>query len=147
MQHNVGEVMSREVIVVDTLASVEEAQALLEEHGVHRLPVLNEDEELVGIISWGDIREATSVEAAKMSNPYAPEAEEEWLTVWETMTRDPIVVTSESSLADAVELMLAHKIGGLPVVRSSTGAGRRQLVGIITDTDVFRLVLRLWREE
>jgi CBS domain-containing protein len=82
-----------------------------------------------------------------MSNPYAPEAEEEWLTVWETMTRDPIVVTSESSLADAVELMLAHKIGGLPVVRSSTGAGRRQLVGIITDTDVFRLVLRLWREE
>ena len=56
-------------------------------------------------------------------------------------------LTPETSLADAVELMLSRKIGGLPVVRALSGPGRRQLVGIVTDTDIFRLVLTLWRAE
>jgi CBS domain-containing protein len=147
MHHTVGEIMRTQLWTVDTQASLEEAQALMEEHSVRRLPVLDEEGELVGILSRGDVREATSVEAAQMPSPYAPEAEGDWLTVWEAMTRDPLVVTPETSLADAVELMLTHKIGGLPVVKALSGPDRRQLVGIVTDTDVFRLVLQLWRKE
>lgn len=147
MQHTVGEIMRTRLWTVDTQASLDEAQTLMEEHGVRRLPVLDEDGDLVGILSWGDVREATSIEAAQTASPYAPEAEEQWLTVWETMSRDPFVVTPQTGLADAVELMLTHKIGGLPVVESVSGAGRRRLVGIVTDTDIFRLVLSLWRAE
>lgn len=147
MHHKVGEVMTSEVITIDTTASLQEAKALMEEHHVRRLPVVDEDGDLVGILSWGDVREATSVEAAKLANPYAPEADEEWLTVWEAMSRDPLVVTPDTSLADAVELMLNHKIGGLPVVAAPKGVQRRKLAGIVTETDIFRLVLRVWRAE
>jgi len=147
MLHTVGEIMRTELWTIDTQASLEEAQALMEEHAVRRLPVLDEESELVGILSWGDVREATSVEAAQLPSPYAPEAGEDWLTVWEAMTRDPVVVTPESSLADAVELMLTHKIGGLPVVEALAGPGRRRLVGIVTDTDIFRMILEEWRAD
>ena len=119
MHHTVGEVMTTDVVTIDTRASLQEAQSLMEEHRVHRLPVVDDDGDLVGILSWGDVREATSVEASKTTSPYAPEAEEMWLTVWEAMTRRPVVVTPETSLADAVELMLTHRIGGLPVVAAT----------------------------
>lgn len=146
MPHTVSEVMTRNVIVIDPLASLEEAQALMEEHGVRRLPVVDEEGELVGILSWGDVREATSAQAAA-ANPLAPDAEEQWLTVWEAMTRDPVVVTPQTSLADAVELMLNRKIGCLPVVQGLRGPERRRLVGIVTETDIFRLALAEWRAQ
>lgn len=145
--HTVGDVMSKDPIVIDMDADLDEAGALMEDRQVRRLPVLDEDGDLVGILSWGDVREATSAEAAALPSPYAPEAEEEWLTVAEAMTEDPIIVTPETGLLDAVELMLRHKIGCLPVVNAAKGPGRRQLVGIVTESDIFRLVLRLWREE
>ena len=147
MLHTVGDIMTTEVVVIDVLASLEEAESLMEQREVRRLPVMDEDSELAGILSRGDVREATSVESASAPNPYAPEADEDWLTVWEAMTRDLITVTPDTSLPDAVELMLKHKIGCLPVVAAPSGPGRRQLVGIVTDTDIFRLVLQIWREQ
>jgi acetoin utilization protein AcuB len=147
MHHTVGEVMTTGVLTIDTRASLQEAQSLMEEHRVRRLPVVDDDGDLVGILSWGDVREATSVEASKTASPFAPEAEEAWLTVWEAMTRRPIVVTRETSLADAVELMLTHRIGGLPVVAAKSGPGCSHLIGIVTETDIFRLVLKIWRQE
>ena len=147
MHHTVGEVMTTGVLTIDTRASLQEAQSLMEERRIHRLPVVDDDGDLVGILSWGDVREATSVEASKTTSPYAPEAEETWLTAWEAMTRRPTVVTPETSLADAVELMLTHRIGGLPVVAAKSGPGCSQLVRIVTETDIFRLVVRIWRQE
>ncbi|MEZ4770215.1 MAG: CBS domain-containing protein [Caldilineales bacterium] len=146
MAHKVGDIMTSEVITIDVDASLDEAQALMDAEGVRRLPVVDEDGDLVGILSWGDLREATSVEAAQTPSPYAPDAEEEWLTVWEAMTHDPLVVTPDTDLVDAVELMLENKIAGLPVVESATGPGRRHLAGIVTESDIFRLLIRLWRD-
>lgn len=147
MIHTVKEIMRTTLWAVNPQASLEEALALMQEQAVRRLPVLDDDGELVGILSRGDVREALSIEKARLANPYAPEADEEWLTVSEAMTPDPLVVTPESNLADAVDLMLSQKIGGLPVVETLQGPGRRSLVGIITASDILRLMLRLWRAE
>ncbi|MFZ2487129.1 MAG: CBS domain-containing protein [Anaerolineae bacterium] len=147
MIQTVSEIMRTELWTVETQAALQEAQALMEAHAVRRLPVLDAENKLVGIVSWGDVREASTLEAAQIASPYAPDAQEAWLTVAEVMTENPIVVTPAHSLADAVELMLTHKIGALPVVRRLSGSGRQQLVGLITDSDIFRAALHTWRAE
>lgn len=134
----VREIMRSPVIVVEMTATIEEAQALMEEHNVRRLPVVDSEGHLVGIVSQGDLREAAALKASV--NPYAPEATESWLTVEEIMTPNPITVTPDTPIWQAAELMIEHKIGGLPVMEGS------RLVGIVTTSDIMRLVVAHWRE-
>ena len=72
MAHKVGDIMTSEVITIEVDASLDEAQALMEAEDVRRLPVVDEDGDLVGILSWGDLREATSVTGAQAPNPTPP---------------------------------------------------------------------------
>ncbi len=135
----VGDLMSHPPIVIDPEATLKEAEALMEEKQVRRLPVVNAEGKLVGIISRGDVREGLSVSAA--GNPYAPDAEEHWLTVADVMTAEVVTVTPETPLWQAAELMLKHKIGGLPVLEGG------EVVGMITESDIFKLLVRQWRSE
>jgi len=132
------EIMSRPALVIQEDATLDEALALMEERRVRRLPVVDENGRLVGILSRGDVREATAVRATV--NPYAPEAQADWLTVSEVMTPDPMTVSPDTPVWQVAETMLEHKIGGLPVVDSDGN-----LIGLVTDSDIFRLVVETWR--
>ena len=114
------------------------AYRLMEENEVRRLPVVNKSRELVGILTRNDLLQHV---------PFFPneeELEEELpyinLTVEEAMSYDPISIESTDTVQDAAELMLEAKVSGLPV-----RAGNR-LVGIITESDIFRLVVAEWGE-
>lgn len=133
----VREIMHSPVVVVEPTATIEEAQALMEEHNVRRLPVVDSEGRLVGIVSQGDLREASALKASV--NPYAPEATEQWLTVEEVMTPNPLTVTPDTPIWQAAELMIERKIGGLPVMEGG------RLVGIVTTSDIMRLVVAHWR--
>jgi acetoin utilization protein AcuB len=61
------------------------------------------------------------------------------LNVEEIMTRNPITIFGEATIGEAAQVMLANKISGLPVVDS-----RGALVGIITESDIFRIVVQKW---
>jgi len=130
--------MSSPTIVIHQDATLEEAEALMEERGIRRLPVVDDDDRLVGIITQGDLREATAVQATV--NPYAPEAAESWLSVSEVMTPDPITISPDAPVWRVAELLMKHKIGGIPVL-DDQGA----LCGIITESDVLRLIVDAWR--
>jgi acetoin utilization protein AcuB len=56
------------------------------------------------------------------------------------MTADPVVVFQTDQVGYAAELMLEHKVGGLPVLDSS-----KKLVGLVTESDIFRLLAHQWR--
>ena len=134
----VEEIMTSPVITIHQDASLEEAEALMEEHAVRRLPVVDDHGHLVGIISRGDLREAEAVKA--VVNPYAPEADELNLSVAEVMTPDPITISPEAPVWRVAELLMKHKIGGIPVLDENDA-----LCGIITESDVLRLIVDAWR--
>jgi acetoin utilization protein AcuB len=87
-----------------------------------RLPVVS-DGQLVGIITDRDMREHAG---------YLDRTE-----VKAAMSKKPLSVTTATTLEAAAQLLLKHKIGGLPVVESS------RLVGIITTSDVLQAFLEV----
>jgi CBS domain-containing protein len=51
----VGEISSQDVVTVDPLQSLEEAARLMAKHQLRRLPVVEEDGKLVGILAQADL--------------------------------------------------------------------------------------------
>jgi CBS domain-containing protein len=125
--------MSTPPILVRPTTTLAEAERILEHRQVRRLPVV-EHEQLIGIITWGDLR-AAQPSAATTLSVYEWRALLERATVAGCMTHDPITIAPDASVLAAAQLMLDHKISGLPVLV----AGR--VVGVITESDLFRLLL------
>jgi CBS domain-containing protein len=95
-----------------------------------------ENDRLVGIITIGDVREASPSDATTLS---IWELNYLWaqLTVERVMTRKLLTISPDSSILDAAELMLDHKISGLPVVDA-----QNKLIGMITESDIFRMLIK-----
>lgn len=112
--------MSRPPITIGGEATVEEALSILAEKKQRHLPVVDADENLVGIVSEKDLLRAKGDDAIE-----------------NVMTQDVITVTEYTALEDAARIMADHKISSLPVMRDG------RLVGIITETDLFQIFLEL----
>ena len=134
----VREWMTPNPICVPPETTLPEAHRLMDEHRIRRLLVVKAGK-LVGIVTRGDIRGAEPSEATSLSvwelNYLLSE-----LTLNRVMTRDPITISPQATIGEAAHLMLLHKIAGLPVVEDG------QVVGILTESDIFRLVARTWVE-
>jgi acetoin utilization protein AcuB len=129
----VADKMTKEVITISPKEGVTVAKHILEKKGIRHLPVVSGGK-LVGIITDRDIRRnlpspATSLEIHEVSFLL------DKLQVQMVMTREVISVTPDTPIEAAANLLLAHKIGGLPV-----HDGER-LVGIITEADLLRALL------
>jgi acetoin utilization protein AcuB len=114
----VGDKMTRNVVTVSPETTVADGLRLMNERGIHRLPVVEAGRRLVGIVSDMDLRIAEA--AGRLSDPVSA-----------VMTRRVITVDEYDTLEYAATLMREKGVGGLPVLRGE------RLVGIITDGDVF----------
>ncbi|MCK4515718.1 MAG: CBS domain-containing protein [Spirochaetaceae bacterium] len=133
----VNSVMTRNPFTLMEDNTVTDAQSLMDREKIHRLPVINEQKKLVGIVSKADLLEAapssaTTLTVYEMNNLLAK------LTINNVMSRDVLTVTPETLVEDAARLLVDKSIGGLPVMEGET------LVGIVTETDLFRLLIDLF---
>jgi CBS domain-containing protein len=130
----VREWMSSPVVSVSPITSISSAHQIMKENGIRRLPVV-ENDRLVGIITIGDVREASPSDATTLS---IWELNYLWaqLTVEKIMSRNLFTVKPDDLILDAAQMMLEHKVSGLPVV-DKTG----KLVGILTESDIFRMLV------
>ncbi len=120
----VKEKMNPRLITIHPSADLGEARGLLEQHRIRHLLVV-EGDKLVGIITDRDIRSAASASSL------------ERVKVNDAMTRNVITVTPETHIQEAAKLLLAHRIGGLPVAK------RGELQGIITETDLLNALVEI----
>jgi acetoin utilization protein AcuB len=122
--------MTKEPLVVTPKTPVEEAIRTMRQNRVRHLPVIKDEDVLVGIVTQTDLLQASPSPATSLS-------------VWEinfllakmqvrsAMTEKVIVVEEDCPLEEAALVMAEHKIGCLPVLRG------QRLIGIITETDLF----------
>jgi len=121
------DVMTRFPTTIRENNTVRDALKTIHDLDVRHLPVVNDDRELVGIISDRDLHRPPPVDLDPLGSRWLD------LPIANIMSSDVLTVTTESGLREIVALMLDQKVGAVPVL-SPDGA----LVGIVSYIDLLR---------
>jgi len=128
--------MTRDPITVTNKTPIDEALKVMRDKKVRRLPVVDEKGKLVGIVAEKDILYASPSPATSLSIHEIHYLVSK-LTVVEIMTKNVFTVTDDTPLEEAARVMADNRIGALPVLHDGA------LVGIITETDIFKAFVEL----
>ena len=127
----VYEYMSRDVVTANLRDGLRQTFYRMRERNVRHMPVLDDREKLVGIISDRDLRRPDWVDTEEnIAHYYLLDNQKH---VEQAMTASPVVIRREDEIQDAVALFSQHRFGALPVVDDD-----HNLVGILSVYDVLR---------
>ena len=125
--------MTRDVITVGPETGILAAQTLMAQNKIRHLPVVVEDDILVGIVSDRDIRSAMPSSVLSEAGRAVEERRLAAMKVKDIMTGNPATVSPTQTLEDALLMIQDLKVGAFPVVDQE---GR--LKGIISVRDLMR---------
>jgi len=115
---------------------VTEAQALMQEHNIRHLPILDADGKLVGLVTQRSLTQAVPSDVKKFS-PFVINYVLVRIKVHNIMVKEVVTIGEDVAIEEAARIMADRKIGCLPVMRDGV------LVGIISDNDLFSLMVNL----
>ena len=133
----VADRMSKHPLTISQDESLSRAHRYMQEQGVRHLPVVNRDGDMVGLVTEDDLLKAEPSGATLLS-VWEIHSLLERVKIRDVMVHEVITTTEGMPIEDAAHLMLEHKIGCLPVMRDG------KLVGIITESDIFRTFMELF---
>ncbi|MFL7807164.1 MAG: CBS domain-containing protein [Anaerolineae bacterium] len=134
----VYERMTHHPITVHPDLPVAEALRIMREEKIRRFPVMDrKTNALVGIVTEKELLYASPSPATSLSMHEINYLLSK-LTVDRVMTTELITVQEDTPIEEAARILVDNNIGGLPVMRGDT------LVGIITETDLFRTFIELF---
>ncbi len=133
----VGDCMSKSPVTISSSDSLQSALDLLCKYDIRELPVIDYGR-LVGIVTDRDLRQVSP------SYPVFRDQQEircylQNLKVACAMTVDPLVVSPQTPLVQAAELLHTHRIGSLPVVENE------KLVGILSVSDLLKVFIEQYK--
>ncbi len=126
----VEEIMTKNPVTAESTSTIGEVASALYELDVRHLPIVS-DGELVGIVSDRDLRGFASFDPsssdavrAKLSAPVST-----------MMSGDVLSLSPEADVGDAIDMLLEHRVGAIPVVLDD---GSNELLGIVSYVDILR---------
>jgi len=131
----VGERMSHPIISIAPDMPVHDALNLFKREHIRRAPVIK-DGKLIGIVSDKDLLNASPSPATSLSI-WEMNYLMSKITIAEVMTKKVLTVEENTPIEEAARIMADNKVGGLPVLRDG------HVVGIITETDLFKIFIEL----
>lgn len=132
---NVGRRMSHPVLTVQPETPITKAHELMAHEKIHRAPVVKNGR-LVGIVTENDILKAYPSSATSLA-VWEITSLLEKITVSDIMVKKVRTVEEDTAIEEAARIMVDNKISALPVMHGD------ELVGIITETDLFRIMLEM----
>lgn len=131
----VGERMSQPVISVSPETPIHDALAMFKKEHIRRAPVV-QDGKMVGIVTETDLLNASPSPVSTLS-VWEMNYLLSKVTVSQVMSRQVISVAKDTPIEEAARILADNKLGGLPVLDGGN------VVGIITETDLFKVFLEL----
>ena len=133
--------MQEDVVSAEKKLTMIKAHKLMRLHDIRRLPVVDKRGKLIGIVTRSDIRHAEASDATTL-NVWELNYLLATVTINEIMSKKPITIQPEDTVKTAATRLYDNKIGALPVVDD-----KNKLVGIITESDIFRILISWFNEE
>jgi CBS domain-containing protein len=132
-----SDIMTLGAATIKRDASLSQALWIMIDHRISALPVLDDNHQVVGIVTEGDFMRSGALAVEELLSMEADDRTKalESRTVDEIMSRDPITINSEASIQEVVSLMERHTIRIIPV--SSNG----RAIGIISRVDLLRMLI------
>lgn len=126
--------MTKIPVTVKSDVSMMRAGKLMKEKNIRRLPVVDDNNVVIGIVTDSDIKQASPSEATTLDihEMYYLLSE---IKVKDIMTLNPTTLSPEDTIERAALLMLSMKVSGFPIVDASN-----RLLGLITEHDVFKVL-------
>lgn len=134
--------MTHHVVTIDQESDILKAQALMAEHQIRHLPVVREDQTLIGMVTDRDVRSAMPSELFSVTaTPEQRDAARQrvaTLKIADVMATDLIKVSPLDTIQDALLLIQRTKVGALPVVDN-----KNRVKGIISVRDLLRAFINV----
>lgn len=115
---------------------VTEAQALMRENRFRHLPIVDEEEKLVGLITQRSLLRALPSDVSNFSR-FEISYVLAKIKARDVMVKDVLTIDEDTAIEEAARVMADERIGCLPVMRDG------ELAGIITDNDLFTIMVDL----
>ncbi len=132
--------MTKDVIVASPEMPMLEAHRLMRENKIRRMPVCD-NKKVLGIVTRSDVRQAEPSDATSL-NVWEINYLLAKLKVQDIMTKDAKTIRPDDSVKTAATALHQNQIGALPVTEEDG-----TLVGIITESDIFRILIAWFNEE
>lgn len=132
-------IMTKNIIKLNLSDDLTKAEALFKKHKIRHIPVVNKHK-IVGLISYTDLLRVSYADAVDDAAENVESIVFNMFTVMQVMAKDIVVISPETTIKEAAEILAENEFHALPVCYNDL------LIGMVTTTDLIKYLLEQYRE-